>query len=168
MRVAHYVGNHHNDRALVRAGWWATRLVQKGPFSGTTHAEAIHAEHSDGSVTIASSSLRDGGVRDKRVRLNPEHWHIVDVPSWDVRQSIDLLAKTRGAKYDLRGAIATAFLGSEDSTRWFCNEFVGYPFLRASATFGPHQFHAITLSIGKSITQDFFHDRHNLIQVPML
>lgn len=159
MKVAHYIGNHAADTWAVRAGWAITRLVQKGVYAATTHSEAVHAEHGDGTVTIASSSLRDHGVRDKRIRLNPEHWRIVDVPFWDVRRSIDLLAQTRGAQYDLRGAIATAFIGSQDGERWFCNEWVGTPFLKAAATFGPHHFHAITLSLGRDVTDDFFRSR---------
>jgi hypothetical protein len=159
MKVAHYTGDHAKDDPLVRLGWAITRKVQKGPYAGTTHSEAIHAEHGDGSVTIASSSLRDKGVRDKRTRLNPAHWRIVDVPFWDVRESIELLGRTRGAKYDLRGAIATAFIGSQDASRWFCNEWVAEPFVKASANFGPHQLHALTLSFGRDITLDFFRSR---------
>ena len=161
MKVALYVGDHAGDSWPVRAGWWITRKVQKGPYAGVTHCEAIHAEHADGAVTIASASLRDGGVRSKRVRLNPAHWQIVDVRRWDVARSVDFLAETNRMKYDLRGAIATAFLGSEDHGRWFCNEWVGKPFLRASANFGPHQFAAICLSLGREVTQDFFNDRMN-------
>ena len=159
MKVAHFVGDHKGDTWPVRAGWAITRLVQKGPYAHVTHCEAIHAEHADGSVTIASASLRDGGVRAKRAKLNPAHWQIVDVPQWDVERSIDFLAETKGLKYDLRGAIATVFLGSEDRKRWFCNEWVGKPYLRASANFSPSQFAAVCLSLGTDITRDYFESR---------
>lgn len=159
MKVALYTGNHAEDSLSVRAGWWITRKVQKGAFAGTTHVEAIHAEHGDGSVVIASSSLRDDGVRDKRVRLNPDHWRIVSVLTWNVERSRDFLAETKGQKYDLRGAVATVFLGAQDTARWFCNEHVGYPFVRAASTFSPSQFHAICLSMGKDVTEDFFKSR---------
>ncbi|UUZ75551.1 hypothetical protein LP414_27935 [Polaromonas sp. P1(28)-13] len=95
-------------------------------------------------------------MRDKLVRLNPNHWLIVDVPQWDVRLSIDLLARTRGALYDWRGALATCLPGSPDSRRWFCNEWVGEPYVRAPATFGPHHFAAICLSLGRDVTAEFF------------
>lgn len=159
MKIAHYIGDHAGDSLTVRAGWWITRKVQKGIYACTTHVEAIHEEHSDGSVTIASSSLRDGGVRTKRVVLNPMHWCIVDVLMWDVQQSIALMSHTHGAKYDLRGAIATAFIGSPQTGRYFCNQWVGFPYLQASATFGPHHFHAICLSLGSDVTEDFFRCR---------
>lgn len=159
MKVALYTGNHASDSLSVRTGWWITKKVQKGAYSGTTHVEAIHHEYSNGTVAIASSSLRDGGVRSKVIQLNPLHWRIVDVPMWDVQQSINLLSITQGCKYDLRGAIATAFIGSPQAGRYFCNQWVGTPYLQASATFGPHQFHAICLSLGKDITESFFGSR---------
>lgn len=156
MKVALYIGNHAADGLLARLGWWITRRVQKGPYAHVTHVEAIHAEHADGTVTIASSSLRDGGVRSKRVALNPQHWQIVDVGLWDVAQSVELFSRTNGLPYDWRGAVATVFLGSEDRTRWFCNEWVGEAFIRSSATFGPHHFAAICLSLGRDVTEEFF------------
>ena len=115
MKVALYIGDHGADTLLVRMGCRLTRLVQKGAYGHVTHCEAIHAEHDDGTVTIASASLRDGGVRAKRVRLDPAHWWIIDVPQWDVERSSDFLAETIGMKYDLRGAIATVFLGAQDA-----------------------------------------------------
>ena len=151
MKVALFIGDHAADTLLVRAGWWVTRKVQKGPYAGVTHAE-----HADGTVTIASASLRDGGVRAKRVRLNPAHWWIVDVPSWDVRRSVELLQRTAGMAYDLRGAVATVFIGSQDSSRWFCNEWVAEPYLAASSTFGPHHLAAVCLSLGTDVTNNFF------------
>ncbi|MDB5885018.1 MAG: hypothetical protein JWR74_1189 [Polaromonas sp.] len=159
MKVALYIGDHAADGLMARLGWWVTRLVQKGAYGHVTHCEAIHAEHDDGSVTIASASLRDGGVRSKRVKLDPAHWWIVDVPQWDAARSIDFLAETVGMKYDLRGAVATVFLGSQDAARWFCNEHVAAPFLRSSGTFGPHHLTAICLSLGDDITDEFFRSR---------
>lgn len=159
MLVAHYIGNHAADTLLVRAGWAITRYTQKGKYGYVTHSEAIHAEHTDGSVTIASSSLRDGGVRSKTVFLNPAHWLITDMPGWDVELSIDLLARTQGQEYDLRGALATRLPGNDSSVRWFCNKWVSFPFLRAAGTFGPHHLAAICMSAGRDVTQAFFEER---------
>lgn len=159
MLVCHYTGDHTGDDWQARLGVWATRLGQKGQYGNITHTEAIHAEHSDGSVTIASASLRDGGVRAKQVTLNPDHWIITDVPQWDVAQSVLLLARTNGWPYDLWGALATVLPGSQSDAAFFCNRWVGTPYLRAAGTFGPHHFAAICLSIGKDITTDFFSSR---------
>ena len=159
MKIAFYIGDHSQDSFSEQAGYWLIKLMQKGPYGDITHVEAIHAEHEDGSVTIASSSLRDNGVRAKVVKLNPLHWIIVDVPSWDVALSIAHLATTLGHKYDIRGAIATVFLGSQDNDRDFCNEWVATPFLKAPGTFSPSQFAAICLSIGQDVTAEFFANR---------
>lgn len=156
MLIAHYIGDHADDSLLERLGVMLTRLAQKGPHSDVTHTEAIHEIHADGSVTMASSSLRDGGVRSKTVRLNPLHWLITDVPQWDVQQSIDLLAATQGWPYDSRGAWALFLPGSQSSLAYFCNKWVATPYLRASGTFSPSQFCAICMSIGSDVTRQFF------------
>ena len=161
MLIAHYIGNHSADGLAARAGWALTRYTQAGPFGQVTHCEAIHEEFSNGEVLIASASLRDGGVRAKRVRMNPAHWMIVNCPVWSVSASIDLFEKTKGNGYDLRGALATRLPGNHNSDRWFCNEWVGAPFLPAPQNFGPHQFAAVTLalSVGVNVTSTFFGDR---------
>lgn len=160
MKVAHYIGEHDGDDVLTRAGWWLTRISQKGPYGIVTHCEAIHAENSDGSVTIASASLRDGGVRAKEnVFLNPAHWLIADMQGWDVELSIELLARTKGWPYDLRGALATRLPGNDSSVSFFCNKWVPFPYLQAPGTFGPHHLAAICMSAGKNVTHSFFWDR---------
>lgn len=162
MLVAHYIGDHKGDTLLARTGWYVTRRTQKGRFGYVTHTEAIHDLHPDGSVTIASASLRDKGVRPKTTYLNPEHWLIADVDEWHVQASRDLLVKTKGMQYDWRGAWATRMPGSENPDQWFCNEWVAYPYLRAAATFGPHHLAAITFSIGRDVTLDFHAERRAL------
>lgn len=161
MLICHYIGNRRSDGWLPRLGVALTRLAQKGPYSHVTHTEAIHALHDDGTVTIASSSLRDGGVRSKCVMLNPAHWLITNVPQWDVQASIDLLAITEGWPYDWRGALATVLPGSQNDASAFCNEWVGSPYLKASGTFGPHHFAAICMSIGTDVTASFFSTQKN-------
>jgi hypothetical protein len=157
MLVALYIGTHANDKLHVRLAWYLTRLAQKGPLDIVTHVEAIHAQHADGTVTIASASLRDKGVRVKRVALNPLHWIIVDVPQWEVARSILWFAKHLNELYDIRGALATVLPGSNVSDRWFCNESVGASIgLRCPETFGPHQFAAVALTLGTDITDQFF------------
>lgn len=161
MKIAHFVGNHAADTLAVRLGWWITRLVQRGHYKAVTHCEAILAEHADGTVTIASASVRDGGVRTKRnVRLNPAHWLIVDVPQWDVQKSIDWFAFNDCLPYDWRGAVATVLLFDHDQNGWFCNEAVGASGgLIDPQTFTPAQFAAICLTLGQDVTADFFWSR---------
>lgn len=157
MRLALYIGDHSSDTWIVRLGWWATRLVQKGKYAQVTHVEAIHAEHDDGTVTIASASIRDGGVRIKRCVLDTDHWMIADVPSWDVAKSIQWFTEHLGEKYDARGAFASAMpIQWKTSNRWFCNESVSAPFLECPEIFGPSQFAAIAFTIGEDVTNRFF------------
>jgi hypothetical protein len=162
VKVALFVGDHAADGLAAHLGWWLTRKLQKGMYAGVTHCEAIHREHGDGTVTIASASLRDGGVRSKRAMLNPAHWLIVDVPQWPVALSVAFLAITDGKPYDWRGAIATCLPGSPESGAYFCNEWVAQPFVRAAATFGPHHFAAIAMSLGRDVTAEFFNDRKGM------
>lgn len=161
MKVAIYVGRHRGDGMLTQAGWAITRAAQRGAYAQSTHVEAIHAEHADGSVTIASASLRDGGVRAKRTRLAALDWRIVEVPGWPVRASVELLATTAGQRYDLRGAVATVLPFREHPSRWFCNEWVGAPYLPTPWSFTPAQFTAVALSQGRDITVEFFNARQH-------
>lgn len=159
MKIAHYTGDHAGNGFLARVGVALTRLGQKGPYGQITHTEAIHTEHPDGTVTIASASLRDGGVRSKRTLLNPDHWLITDVAQWDVALSVLLLSQTQGWPYDLRGALATVLPGRQSDTAYFCNRWVATPYLKAAGSFGPHHFAAVCLSIGQDITTEFFRSR---------
>ena len=159
MKCALYIGTHDKDDWLARVGYYLTRHTQKGAYGHVTHCEAIHAEHTDGSVTIASASLRDKGVRAKIVHLNPAHWLIADVPQWDVAESIWLLSETAGRPYDWRGALATRLPGNQDNRAWFCSEWLMYPYIREPATFGPHHLAAICMSIGRNVTAEFFKER---------
>lgn len=158
MITAHYTGNHAKDTFSARLGWAATRLVQRGAYKAVTHSEAIHRIHGDNSVTIASASLRDGGVRTKRnVLLTASNWLIIDVPQFDFQQSIRWFAEHDGQPYDLRGALATVLPGSGSPSRWFCNEAVAASVgFREPQIFGPAQWAAICMSLGTDVTRQFF------------
>lgn len=154
--MAHFTGNHDQDALAVRLGWSLTRLVQKGPYGIVTHCEAILGGNCDSAV-IASSSVRDGGVRVKHgVRMDPAAWLIVDAPQWDAMRSAHWFAEHDGEPYDWRGAWATVMPG-HPSTGWFCNESVA-----ASAgvvtpeCFTPSQFCALCLTFGRDVTHTFF------------
>jgi hypothetical protein len=160
VKTALYIGDHSGDAIKVRLGWALTRMVQRGTYQRVTHTEMILIEETNGTVMLASSSLRDGGVRIKRTELNPAHWIIADVPNWSLEQSFDWFEKHQGEKYDLRGALATVLPGSQYSDRWYCNEAcaasVGF---KEPQLFGPAQYAAIALSLGTDITKEFFKGR---------
>lgn len=149
MRVALFIGNHDKDTWSVRLGWWLTRLVQKGRFANVTHVEAILKEHEDGSVTIGSASLRDGGVRMKRVHLNQSHWEIVDVPQWNADDALLWFISHDGEPYDWRGAFASCMpFQWREPNEWFCNEAVAASVgFESPEVFGPSQFAAICYTL---------------------
>lgn len=159
MKIAFYIGTHAADAWYVRLGCYATRFVQKGDYGQASHCEAIHEENADGSVVIASATLREGGVRFKTTKLDPLSWRIVDVPMWDVEKSVELLKITAGQQYDWRGALATILPGHPARGEWFCNEWVSAPYLQCPATFETAQFMAICMSLGKEVTHEFFQAR---------
>lgn len=160
MKTALYIGTHSRDTLTVRAGWAVTRLVQRGAYQRVTHTEMIIDELTDGSVVIASSSLRENGVRQKIANLTAGNWMIVDVPSWSEKQSIEWFAKHDGEKYDWRGAMATVLPGKQCDDKWYCNESCGASVgIVEPHLFGPSQYAAIAMSLGKDVTNDFFKGR---------
>lgn len=148
MIVLGYVGNHAADSLSVRLGWAVTRLTQRGAFSRVTHVEGFYGFDGKGRALIASASLREGGVRVRYSPLDPKNWVAIDVPGWDVERSLNFIRAHAGAKYDLRGALATVFLNSHAEDRWFCNELVGASVgITSPEIFGPAQFMALALSM---------------------
>ena len=161
MKLLAFVGKHAKDDLIARLGWALVRLAQVGArYKRTTHVEALlyGPWHS---AAIASSSLREGGVRVKRdVRLNPAHWLVIDVPSWDVDVAIDWFDAHKGAPYDWRGAMATVLWFLPHSPKsWFCNESVAAPFgLIDAHRMTPAEFVAVSMSLpgSRDVTSEFF------------
>jgi hypothetical protein len=108
MLTAWYIGDHKEDGQAARLGVLAIRFGQIGQKWGrVTHCEAIlmgpwHC------ATIASASLRDGGVRIKTTDLNPAHWIILDVPVWDVVSVAAWFERRAGTPYSTIGAMSSA------------------------------------------------------------
>lgn len=147
MKVALYIGNHAGAAWNVRLGAALTRIVQKGPFGNVTHVEAVLEEHADGSVTVGSSVLSEGGVRTVRKTLEAAAWRLVDVPAWSAQRAAAWFAEHAGARYDWRGALATVLPG-HDGVGYFCNEAVGAAVgLETPAAFTPAQFAAIAYTL---------------------
>lgn len=160
MKTALYIGNHSGDTLSVRLGWAATRFVQRGAYRRVTHTELILDELADGSVVLASASLRDGGVRVKTARLTAGNWLIVDVPSWSAARAKEWFYEYNGEGYDLRGALTTVLPGRHESDRWFCNEACAASVgIKEPHLFGPAQYAAIAMSLGSDVTNDFFTPR---------
>lgn len=126
MIVLGYTHNHKGHGFRRRAGRELIRLGQwPYTYRRVTHTEMLLGGTWD-RADIASSSLMDGGVRIRQgVRLHPERWVAIDVPSWDARQSAAWFFEHDGEPYDTRGAIGSVLYGFGDNTGWFCNEACG-------------------------------------------
>lgn len=126
MIVLGYTHNHKGDGFRRRAGRELIRLGQwPYTYRRVTHTEMLLSGTWD-RADIASSSLMDGGVRIRQgVRLHPERWMAIDVPSWDARQSAAWFFDHLGEPYDTRGAIGSVLYGFGDNPGWFCNEACG-------------------------------------------
>jgi hypothetical protein len=117
MRVYFYKGKKRLFDRLV--SWWT-----KGDFS---HVEI---EFSDG--YSYSSSVRDGGVRKKKIDYKPEHWEILVIPNTtgmlvkkDEFHIKEFLEVQLGKKYDYFGLFGFILPPLDDiPERYFCSELI--------------------------------------------
>jgi hypothetical protein len=165
MIILGYVGNHAKDTFLVRLGWAVTRLVQKGKFKQITHTECIHAGVNYKYCTIASSSIRDGGVRTKEnISLTKGNWVAFDVPAFAIERSAAWFDLHAGLGYDWVGAAGTklTFLRklAYSINRFFCNEACLAAFSMRAAEFTPSEFfeHLVDFYGATDVTDQFFKD----------
>ena len=109
MKLAFYKGR---TRLFDRAVQWWTR----GPYS---HVELVF---SDG--IAASSSVRDGGVRLKRIEWKPERWDFVDAIG-DEGAARRWFEAHVGQRYDYLGLFGFLWRPNGGANRrWFCSEAV--------------------------------------------
>ena len=114
LQVAFYKGKTRIFNRLV--SWWLN-----GPYS---HAELILDTDSDGYAACASSSFLDGGVRLKYMRLDPEHWDIVDVDG-DKATAWAWLKEHEGDQYDTFGLLGLVWRrGKGNPDKVWCTESV--------------------------------------------
>lgn len=106
---------------------WLVRRVTRSAFS---HVELIRADRRPrlgDEVTCLGASGRDGGVRIKRITLEPAHWRIYEV-RWAREETWDRAASKLGQPYELWSMITTQLFNFRRSKRncWFCSELVAY------------------------------------------
>lgn len=109
-------------------GTLVDRLIRWSTRGTVSHVEIVHNmeerwEHFAFGHLCYSSSARDGGVRSKLIKLNPDHWELVEV-KWRDDFDLDLFIEADGAKYDYLGIIFSQIfsLGRHSKKRWFCSE----------------------------------------------
>ncbi|MBT2321280.1 hypothetical protein J7E62_02765 [Variovorax paradoxus] len=119
IQLAMYKGKGMIGNAVIRA--W-------------TRSNYSHCELVDADVGVyMSSSLRDGGVRGKRMDLEPGNWDVFELPWADGRRVAEHFEQTRGQPYGWLDLLRTQFLnrpfdqeGSAFCSEW-CAAALGFP-----------------------------------------
>lgn len=101
-------------RLLDEAIKWLSR-------SKYSHCE-IAVLGQNASYLCYSSSGRDGGVRKKIMPLPPERWDLLPI-SVSAAGIDAYYRRTRGAKYDFRGAVGLILPLPQNRSRYFCSEW---------------------------------------------
>ena len=108
----------------MRFADWVIRKATRGIYSHCEIAVAL----GDGVFECYSSSLRDGGVRCKVMRLPSDKWDLVELPATDVLtaklQMIWLM--TQGKSYDVLGSLGVVLRVGNRPDKWFCSEWCGH------------------------------------------
>ena len=104
------------------------RLFTKGVYSHVELAVKKEVKREDGTVATVyecySSSPRDGGVRVKEINVdNPEQWLLYKLNFTDEDRIKSYFEKTKGKKYDFRGAIGVVLGFRQKKSRYFCSEW---------------------------------------------
>lgn len=107
---------------FYRIGDEIIRFCTNGKYS---HCEIVcpYLEQ-DGNLLFEcySSSIMDGGVRLKLMPLPVEKWDLVKV-NIDINLIRLFYNRTKGAKYDILGAIGVILPVGENKRRYFCSEW---------------------------------------------
>ena len=168
MKILAFIGQHQKDDWTARLGWAIVRLAQIGArFNRCTHVESHLAgpwyDCAIGSSTLRKTPEGKTGVRTRpSVRLNPEHWMVIDMPMWDVEDTLDWHELHDGSPYAWLGSIATIL--------WFLPQIKGQENC-VMAVGKPHGVidvhrmttaafiaHCMSLPGSRDVTDEFFAD----------
>lgn len=111
MKLALYKGKGSLGNALVR--WW-----KRSPYS---HCEIVIGDN------CYSSSITDGGVRVKKIVLNPDHWDLIDLPWANATDVLAYYETTKGQPYSWKSLLWSQIFNREyDEPRAaFCSDWCG-------------------------------------------
>lgn len=142
MQVAYYKGRARFFNRAV--SWWLS-----GPYS---HTELV-LDEVDGLSQCGSSSFMDGGVRIKFMKLDPDHWDLVDVEG-DVSRALQWFRDHRGEDYDVLGLLGFIWRrGTGDRTKHVCSAAIsaalGFP---DPWRFDPMTHHAALVARNDAVT----------------
>lgn len=109
MQLAFYKPHKWQDIGGYLIAWWTN-----SPYS---HCELVI----DGACY--SSSMRDGGVRKKKIDLSEPHWVVVDIEA-DREYALDFFEKTKGTRYGWSDLITQHVLRLPiKDAGWICSEW---------------------------------------------
>lgn len=106
------------DNRLYRFYDAITCFFTRGLYS---HVE-IAIEDSDGLYSCYSSSIRDGGVRVKTMKLDTNHWDLIPL-TITKEQVLDFYKQTANCSYDLLGALGIVLGLRQHPKKYFCSEW---------------------------------------------
>lgn len=118
MKVAFYKGIRPGYQGLFNrlVRWWTN-----GPYS---HCEVVISLNANGESLCASSSFIDGGIRFKKIKLNPSHWDFLEYPANEAVVYEWFFLRNK-KKYDVLGLFGFVWRrGDGSKNRWHCSESV--------------------------------------------
>ena len=103
-------------------GRWDDRLIRIATQSPFSHVELLRGN------TMLSASIRDGGVRLKKVELNSDHWTLLPLEGWERGDAWERAVEEIGRPYDLTGILLTFTVPLRRHRRrsWFCSELCAH------------------------------------------
>jgi len=116
--LASYKSTHEGWKGLVNR---AIRFFTKSQYS---HSEICLGDPFAGPVDCLSSVGTEGGVRVKRMQLNPDKWDVIALPYVHEDAFLNFVKYRMGQPYDLIGCVRSVlpFVSREHETKWFCSE----------------------------------------------
>ena len=132
VQLALYKGKGLIGNALIR--WWTG--------SQYSHCELVINDK------CYSSSLMDGGVREKKIDLNSEKWDVIDLPFHFRERVLEYYSSTKGKKYGWLDLIRSQIFNTarDESGAFFCSEWCANALGIPSPTiYSPKTLHALVL-----------------------
>jgi hypothetical protein len=116
--LASYTGTQPGWKGLVNR---AIRFFTKSAYS---HSEICLGDPFAGPVDCLTSAGTEGGVRIKRMQLNPDKWDVIALPHVSEGAAWHFLADNAGQPYDFIGCVRSVlpFVRGEHPRKWFCSE----------------------------------------------
>lgn len=107
-------------KAIV--GDYLTRKITKGPYS---HCEVVVEKDND-LFDCYTSSIRDNGVRCKRMALPSTKWDLVEIKYKTEEDVVKFFEPLLGKHYDFLGALGIILGTKDDDNKWFCSEIAAH------------------------------------------